>query len=179
MGIPAKPNAESGMVPNTLGAWRRWHLDCGRRVRLRQGKTGPEPSGGRLPLAEKGAGAVVPAQRSESRLTGLINTTPYLGCSGRHFYETQTPTFLEVCGNCLVPGLLRRSSVGRSLRFHPAPNEAQSTSTESRCLPRWLGSARPGQDFRVVSRCRPVWRRCWRAEEPFRDRRLESEPRVE
>ncbi len=33
-----RADAGSGMNPNSLGAYRRWHLDCARSVRLRQGK---------------------------------------------------------------------------------------------------------------------------------------------
>jgi hypothetical protein len=65
MRIPAKVNADSGGNANgipsrrrtVVGAWQRWHLDCAGSVRLRQEKlvrNGPERSGRRVPLAEKG-----------------------------------------------------------------------------------------------------------------------------
>jgi len=58
------------MNPNTIGAERRWHLDCARSVRLRQGKIYPERSEGRSAASEergvgKGRHVLSPPQHTE------------------------------------------------------------------------------------------------------------------
>src|SRR2546422_9369148 len=44
----------SGIIPNTIGASRRWQLDCAGKCSLSSRKTCPERTGGRMPLRRKG-----------------------------------------------------------------------------------------------------------------------------
>jgi hypothetical protein len=52
-----KAERHSGMNPNTFGASRRWHFDCARSVRLRQGKliyTGRDAAGHKQYISKAG-----------------------------------------------------------------------------------------------------------------------------
>src|ERR1700679_4015619 len=88
-GIPAKANADSGGNANgipgrrrtVIGAKRRWHFDCARSVRLRQGKpvrsvAEEERHKRRKGCGERGA-PLVPAQRLRD-LRALARTTALL-----------------------------------------------------------------------------------------------------
>src|SRR5258706_15511997 len=48
-------------VPHRIKQFTRWLLDCAGKCSASSSETCPERSGGRMPLAEKGAAALVPA----------------------------------------------------------------------------------------------------------------------
>jgi len=73
----------SGMIPNTIGAWRRWQLDCAVKRSASSRETCPQRSGGTVPQAEKGVrgkgGSLCP--RLSTQWPWSANSAPDIGGS--------------------------------------------------------------------------------------------------